>query len=49
MIVYLQNVMSLEKFRWSGSETCIQNDASVARTPFNRRHIEATRQGAVIG
>jgi hypothetical protein len=41
MIVYLQNVLSLEKIRWSsGSE--IRVDASVARTPFNRRPIEAT-------
>src|SRR5882724_6213094 len=29
MIVYLENVMSLEKFRWSGSEICVQHDASV--------------------
>src|SRR5438094_6875021 len=27
MIVYLENVMSLEKFRWSGSEIRIQHDA----------------------
>jgi hypothetical protein len=49
MAVYLENVLSLEKFRWSGSEIRVQHDASVARTPFNRRQIEATRQGAVIG
>jgi hypothetical protein len=34
MVVYLQNVLSLEKFRWSGSEIRVHYDASVARTPF---------------
>src|SRR5436309_2214234 len=50
MAVYLENVLSLEKFRWSGSEIRVQHDPHVGLVQHSSLflHCPITRKGTMI-